>query len=185
MSGKAGSGQTAKGASGAAPRAVPVRKLGTRRMSELLPDVAGVAFRRFGFVQHAVVSRWAEIVGEKYAHVTAPESIRFPKGKRADGILSLTVVPAHAPMMQHVLPLIIERVNRFFGYGAVASVSLRQGEVLAPAKRVPIAPPVAVPVELGESLKSVGDPELKAVLEALAQGVAAKSAMIPVVGKVQ
>lgn len=180
MSGKAGSGQTAKGVSGDMPRS---RR--TRRMNELLPDVAGMAFRRFGFVQHAVVSRWPEIVGEKYAHVTAPESIRFPKGKRAEGVLSLTVVPAHAPMMQHVLPLIIERVNRFFGYGAVARVSLRQGEVTAPARRAPIAPPVAVPVELGDSLRSVGDPELRAVLEALAQGVAAKSAMIPVVGKVR
>lgn len=185
MSGKAGSGQTSKSVTSAAPHAIPARKLGTRRMSELLPEIGGVTFRRFGFVQHAVVSRWGEIVGDKYAHVIAPESIRFPKGKRADGVLSLTVVPAHAPMMQHVLPLIIERVNRFFGYVAVAKVSLRQGEVLAPAKRVPIARPVAVPVELGDSLKSVGDPELKAVLEALARGLAAQSAMIPVVGKVR
>jgi hypothetical protein len=180
MSGKAGSGQIAKGASRDVPRA---RK--TRRMSELLPDVGGVTFRRFGFVQHAVVSRWGEIVGEKYAHVTAPESIRFPKGKRADGVLSLTVVPAHAPMMQHVLPLIIERVNRFFGYAAVAKVSLQQGEIISPARRAPVALPKMVSTELGESLKSVGDPELKAVLEALAQGIAAKSAMIPVVGKVR
>jgi hypothetical protein len=56
-------------------------------VSELLPDVGRAAFRKFGFVQHAIVSRWNEIVGERYARVSAPESIRFPQGKRAEGVL--------------------------------------------------------------------------------------------------
>jgi hypothetical protein len=154
-------------------------------MGDMLPAVGGLAFRRFGFVQHAVVSRWAEIVGERYAHVSVPDSIRFPKGKRADGVLNLTVLPAHAPMMQHVVPLIIERVNRFFGYAAVARVSMHQGEVVRPSQRPARAPAKPVPVEIGDSLNAIGDPELRAVLEALAQGVAAQSANIPVLGRVK
>ena len=46
---------------------------GARAVSELLPKVGGAAFRKFGFVQSAVVSRWAEIVGERYARVSSPE----------------------------------------------------------------------------------------------------------------
>lgn len=91
-----------------------------RAVSDLMPEIGRAAFRRFGFVQSSVVSRWDEIVGARYAAVSAPEAIRFPVGKKSEGTLELTVEGAHATMMQHVLPEIIERVNRFFGYGAVA-----------------------------------------------------------------
>ena len=155
-----------------------------RSVSEMLPAVGAAAFKRFGFVQSSVVSRWNEIVGEKYAAVSAPESIRFPHGKRADGTLTLTVTNAHAPMMQHLEPVIIERVNRFFGYAAVARVTLRQGEVSRRAKvdaRPALRP---VPTELGDSLRSIADPELKAVLKSLARGVATASE-IPMLGKIK
>ncbi|MDB5693363.1 MAG: hypothetical protein JWO81_2426, partial [Alphaproteobacteria bacterium] len=55
----------------AAPRANRARSV-----SDMLPTVGGAAFRRFGFVQSSVVSRWREIVGERYARVSSPESIR-------------------------------------------------------------------------------------------------------------
>jgi hypothetical protein len=91
-----------------------------------------VAFRRFGFVQSAIVSRWSEIVGERYARVSSPESIRFPMGKKSGGVLTLLVEGAHSPLLQHLAPLIIERVNRFFGYEAVNRVVFRQGKPSAP-----------------------------------------------------
>ncbi|MES2988472.1 MAG: DciA family protein [Pseudomonadota bacterium] len=153
--------------------APPQRAMRARAVSELLPDVGRAAFRKFGFVQHSIVSRWAEIVGERYARVSTPESIRFPQGQRAEGVLSLVVGGAHAPMMQHIAPEIIERVNRFFGYTAVARLSIRHGEVKKLDKPVP--PPSLKPLteELSASLRGISDPELKNVLEALAAGVLA------------
>ncbi len=155
-----------------------------RRMAEMLPAIGGASFKRFGFIQSAIVSRWREIVGERYARVSAPESIRFPQGKRADGTLTVAVTGAHAPMMQHVIPEIIERVNLFFGYVAVAKVVIRQGEVARAAESTPRPERLPLPVELGESLRTVADPELRAVLESLAQGVATQSALT-VLGKVR
>jgi hypothetical protein len=167
------------------PESAPARPRGgrARAVSEIVPDVGRVAFRRFGFVQSSVVSRWPEIVGVKYASVSAPESIRFPPGKRADGVLTLVVAGAHATVMQHVAPTIIERVNRFFGYAAIVKVAIRQGDIQAPARAKPPLREVAVPVALSDSLKTVADPELKAVLESLARGVAAAT-IVPVVGKI-
>jgi hypothetical protein len=155
------------------PRPEPQRANRARPVSELLEDAGRATFRKFGFVQHSIVSRWSEIVGERYARVSSPESIRFPQGKRAEGVLHLLVSGAHAPMMQHIAPEIIERVNRFFGYTAVARLAIRHGEVKRPDKRVP--PPSLKPLseEMGASLRGIADPELKAVLEALAAGVAA------------
>src|SRR5215216_4647357 len=77
------------------------RRNGPRAAGEIVGDVGALAFKRFGFVQSAVVSRWREIVGERYAGVSTPESIRFPQGKRSGGVLTLVVEGAHAPMMQH------------------------------------------------------------------------------------
>ena len=148
-----------------------------RPISELMPEVGRTAFRRFGFIQSSVVTRWPDIVGPAHARICMPEAIRFPPGEKRDGILQLVVVPAHAPMISHVIPEIIERVNRFFGYRAIARVKIRQGAVQAPAaERRPAAPPSLkpIPVELGDSLRDIGDPELRAVLESLARSLTAK-----------
>ena len=150
------------------------RGSGARPISELMPEIGRTAFRKFGFVQSSVVTRWPEIVGERHARVCMPEAIRFPPGEKSEGILQLLVVPAHAPMISHVIPEIIERVNRFFGYNAVSRVKLRQGAVQPPAaKERPTAPPSLrpIPFELGDSLRDIGDPELRTVLESLARSL--------------
>ncbi|HVF94925.1 MAG TPA: DciA family protein [Sphingomonas sp.] len=160
-----------------APEPDAPRQNRARAVSELLPSIGGAAFKRFGFVQSSIVSRWSEIVGERWAGASVPESIRFPPGKKAEGVLTLTVRGAHAPMMQHIAPEIVERVNRFFGYAAVAKIQIRQGEVAAPVKRAPPVERAPMPVELGHGLKGIADPELRAVLESLAAGVAATTGL--------
>jgi hypothetical protein len=175
-------------------REEPARSKRPRAVSEMVPQAGGAAFRRFGFVQSSIVSRWPEIVGERYAGVSAPESIRFPPGKRSDGVLTLVVEGAHAPVMQHVAPVIAERVNRFFGYRAVERVSFKQGVVkLAKARPRPAPPSLRpLPADLGDSLREIADPELRTVLESLARGLVASEApaptqmmAIPVVGKIR
>jgi hypothetical protein len=54
----------AKPAAGERPRGGAARAV-----ADMLPDVGRAAFRRFGFVQSSVVSRWPEIVGPRYAGV--------------------------------------------------------------------------------------------------------------------
>ena len=171
--GKAPAGK--KGAKAVTPKPYRRPRGGeARAVSDLMPEIGRAAFRRFGFVQSSVVSRWDEIVGTRYAAVSAPEAIRFPIGKKSEGTLELVVEGAHATMMQHVLPEIIERVNRFFGYGAVARIKVRQGVVARPVAPKPAAPPMLkpVPMELGGSLREIADPELFAVLESLAKSLA-------------
>ena len=165
-----------------APEPEQPRQNRARAVSELLPSVGGAAFRRFGFVQSSIVSRWSEIVGERWAKACTPESIRFPVGKKADGTLTLVARGAHAPMLQHIAPEIVERVNRFFGYAAVARITIRQGEIARIEPRR--APPSlkAMPADMGDGLKGIADPELRAVLESLAAGVAAARPVLPKIG---
>jgi hypothetical protein len=162
-----------------------------RAVSDLLPDAGGAAFRRFGFVQSAIVSRWREIVGARYAQVSSPESIRFPTGKKSGGVLNLVVEGAHAPLMQHVAPAIIERVNRFFGYPAIERIAIRQGAVRAPPARArrAVKEETPIPPDMGDSLREVADPGLRACLESLARSLSSGEGAptvtaIPVVGRI-
>lgn len=144
-----------------------------RAAGELALDIGGLAFKRFGFVQGAVVSRWTEIVGERYAKVSTPESIRFPAGKKSGGTLTLGVDGAHAPLLQHLAPMIMERVNRFFGYEAVVKVVFRHGARAKAPPRPERPRPAPVPRELGQGLREIPDLELRAMLENLAGKIAA------------
>jgi hypothetical protein len=165
----------AKGKAKPAPRAYERPRGGeARAIADLVPEIGRTAFRKFGFIQSSVVSRWREIVGDRLAAVTQPAMIRFPAGQKAGGTLHLTISGAHAPMLQHVAPDLIAAVNRFFGYAAIAHVRMTHGQV-APAA-APVQPPAMlkpVPAELGDSLRDIGDPELRTVLERLAAGLAA------------
>lgn len=153
-----------------APRSCRPRSAG-----ELVGAIGDPSFRRFGFVQGSIVSRWAEIVGERYAKVSSPESIRFPAGRKSSGVLTLMVEGAHAPLMQHLTPIIIDKVNLFFGYAAVNRIVFRQGRPPAAAPK-PERPQLRpVPKELGEGLREIADPELRACLESLAARIAASS----------
>jgi hypothetical protein len=153
----------------------PERSCRPRAAGELVGDIGGQSFRRFGFVQSSIVSRWGEIVGERYAKVSSPESIRFPAGRKSGGVLTLLVEGAHAPLIQHLTPLIVERVNRFFGHAAVNRIVFRQGKPPAPQAK-PARPQLRpVPKELGEGLREIADPELRACLESLASRIAATS----------
>jgi hypothetical protein len=166
----------------AAAPARPSRSRGgeARGIADLIPAIGETSFRRFGFVQSNLVSRWAEIAGPRYAAMASPESIAFPRGQKAQGTLNLVVTSATAIFMQHAEPEIISRVNRFFGYEAVVRVKYRHGALSRPLRPEPrpAAPPSLKPISIapGDGLKPIGDPELQTVLESLARSMAEKEA---------
>lgn len=155
----------------------------SRSVAELVPEIGRKAFRRFGFVESAIVARWAEIVGPAYARHSAPDSLKFPQGKRSGGTLRLSVSGSHALLLQHVEPQIIERVNRFFGYDAVNRITLQQGRPAAmetePAANTAVG---EVPADVAGSLRAIADDSLRGSLEDLARQMSVTRGP-PVIGK--
>lgn len=140
-------------------------------MGELVDRAGHAAFKRFGFSQSAIVSRWHEIVGPVIARHSRPEALRLPPGGREGGVLELRVSGAFAPRLQMAERDIITQVNRFFGRAAVARLRLLHG--LVPAEAECPAPAPAVPSALEPSLKAISDPGLRAALEGLARQLGA------------
>jgi len=82
-----------------------------------------------------------------------------------------------ATQLQHQEPLIIQRINGYFGYGAIARLAITQGPVaLRPTRKPPAAPELTPQQErqLTERLTGIDDPELKNVLAALGRHLAVK-----------
>ena len=106
-----------------------------RPLSELLGKTLGDAFARQGFASTELVTRWTDIVGPEIAAHSEPEKIQWPRpldGQTAEpGTLVLRVEGPTAIEIQHLSAVILERVNRFFGWQAIAGLRLRQ----APLRR--------------------------------------------------
>lgn len=151
----------------------PERSRRARAVAELVPGIGGQAFRRFGFTQSALIERWPEIVGERYARHSRPESLSFPRGKQDGGTLRIAVAGALAPMLAHVEPQLIERVNRILGHAAVARIALRHADIDAPAAPPPALPEAPLSPEVRSSLRDIADPDLRASLESLAAALSA------------
>ncbi len=147
-----------------------------RRASRILPAVTRGPLAKRGFGEVDIVLRWREIVGDTLADQCRPERIAFPRGERRRGVLHLIVAPAAAPEVQHLAPLLLERVNAFHGYRAVERVSLTQRPLpVAPARRAerPAEAPLdpAQKAKLEADLADVADPDLRAALRRLGRSV--------------
>jgi hypothetical protein len=129
---------------------------------------APIIAKRGGAILVRLKAEWAAIIGAEWAALTWPHSL----GR--DGALKLRVAPSAALELQHRTPLLIERINLFFGRSVVSRLSLVQG--LLPLDSASHEPGVtglaAIEVErLEEQLSGIADPELRAALGRLGHAV--------------
>jgi hypothetical protein len=155
------------------PAEPPARHNRPRVIADLVGRVGERSFRRFGFVQAAILERWSEIVGEQYARHCRPISLKpAAKGSAGGGTLAIAATGALAPMIAHVEAQIIERVNRVLGHGAVARITVSQGRSMTPRLAPAPAHAAPLPEATQSTLKDIADPELRTALESLAQALA-------------
>lgn len=143
---------------------------GPRAIAATLPRVTRASLGRRGFADAAMIAQWPAVIGEALARRTAPVRIAFPPGRRDGGTLHLRAESgAMALELQHLEPVLIERVNAFFGYRAVIRMAITQGPLprlpgRRPAPRpAPLVDPATVEAELG----GIEDPELRRALAGL------------------
>jgi hypothetical protein len=135
-------------------------------------NLTAAAFQSHGFAQADVLGRWDEIVGKALAAAARPERIRWPRGSKATGSGTLVVkaLAGRGLEVQQAVPLIIERINRFLGYGAIMAVRIHQSQDLKETVQ-----PKALPVPLPAAPPGIAEPELAAALQRLGGGVRARS----------
>lgn len=138
------------------------------------------AFGRRGFADGAIIADWPSVIGEHLAELSEPERITYPQGKRSGGTLHLRIASGSiAVELQHLEPLLIERINGYFGYKAVEKVRLIQAPLakIGHKKKNAERPPLNEKKtrEVAQILSDVDDPELREALDRLARAIVSRS----------
>ena len=106
-----------------------------RPLSEFMGATLSDSLKAQGFASTEIIARWADIVGAEIAAHSEPMKITWPRPAGDDApepaTLVLRVEGPAALEIQHLSAVILERVNRFFGWQAIGRIALRQ----APLRR--------------------------------------------------
>ena len=139
-----------------------------------LPKVTRRTLGRHGLAEGGLVTDWAAVVGQTIAERSLPLRLSFTSRERRDGTLHVRVSGALALELQHLEPLVLERINGYFGYRAVGRLRIHQGPVpsLPESRRPPASAPTAqAEAEIGSLLSGVEDPDLREALRGLGRSL--------------
>lgn len=110
--------------------------ISAKPLSLLLNDVFAEAYAKQGFAARELVTRWAQIAGPEIAAHAEPLKMQWPRPVEGQpqepATLVLRVEGPMALEIQHSADVILERVNRFFGWSAVGKLAFRQAPCRAP-----------------------------------------------------
>ncbi|HET7680332.1 MAG TPA: DciA family protein [Xanthobacteraceae bacterium] len=148
---------------------------GARPLAEFLGVCLSDAFKQQGFASAELVTRWTDIVGPEIAAHAEPMKVQWPRavGNAAPepGTLVLRVDGPAAIEIQHLANVILERVNRFFGWQAVDRLALRQAPLSRRGKKAAKAPDPEAAARIAAGLPQVTDDELRNALARLGAAV--------------
>ncbi len=152
-------------------------KLRARPLVDITNGLLAESFRKQGFASSELVVRWATIVGEDVAVCAEPLKIQWPRGPESQGTIPGTLVlrvegPA-ALEIQHMSHVILERVNRYFGWHAIDRIAIRQAPLRRPPRKPDRRPDPALVRSIAETMPEA-DEGLRMALSRL--GAAVKTA---------
>jgi len=156
----------------------PIDKPGktqARPLADILRNTIKDVFAKQGFAATELVTRWGEIVGPEIAAHCEPDKIQWPRAYGANdappGTLVLRVEGPTAIEIQHLSGVILQRVNRFFGWQAVTDLRLRQAPLGRRDKPKPPVPDHAAAERMAASLTEINDEKLRAALARLGTAI--------------
>ena len=174
------------------PSPAPIRRPpNARSVGAFVPTLTRKAFEKYGFSAASLLTDWATIVGSEWATCTAPERLKWPQGVDAYGdvaddragrpgaTLVLRVDGPRALEIEHRRRQILERINAYFGYRAVAEIRIIQAPLPMPAvprpqfqtTTAPTIDPAVVAAAAGAALADIADERLRTALARLGDAV--------------
>ncbi len=162
------------------------RRGGLKAVGAHVGRLTGPLVRRRGTATARLQAEWSLIVGTEIARHSLPERLvggpAPPEARGArktgkptgGGTLKLRVDGPLALELQHQAPQLIERINGYFGYPAVARLQIVQGPLPNPR---PAPPPMPRPLDaarqraLRERVAPIGDDALRQALERLGRAI--------------
>ena len=155
------------------------RQARTCRVGPLVLDAITPICQQNGFVQARILLEWDYIVTPQFSQFCTPLKVTFPLKQRHNGRLLLRATSSMATEISYLEPLILSRINQYFGYQAISKISLQQGPVAkrAPRKMTTSKPlPEAEQTRLQNNVQPIEDERLRAALLSLGVGISQEMA---------
>ena len=128
-----------------------------------------------GFAQIELVTRWAEIAGQRLSEHCFP--YRLSAGGASGATLTLIADDRAALELQHQAPKLIDKINTYFGAARVSKIKVVAGDLPKPpsprAAKRPLS--AAEEAELKSRVAQVEDADLRAALARLGRHALAES----------
>jgi hypothetical protein len=162
----------------------PARRPRIKTLAELVPGCMSDALAAQGFASSEIITNWTTIVGRELGERSEPVKLQWPaRGAAANpaapkpsATLLVRVESAFVLELQHSSGVIIERINRYFGWACVGALRFRQGPVTR-QRKAPPRPLQADPDTRRRVAETVGeteDPRLGEALRRLGEAVATR-----------
>jgi hypothetical protein len=147
-----------------------------KELGRCILPVTKDALKKRGFFEYRLIEEWPLIVGEHMARYSSPLKVSFEINKRTDGVLHIQVGSAMALEFQHLQPIILDRISTYFGYKAIARLTLHQGGYLPlPAQPASVVHPAPMNENLSAIVASCTDEDLRNQLASLGTYLSAKN----------
>ena len=150
-----------------------------RPLSEFTAATLSEGLKAQGFASAELIARWADIAGPDIAAHSEPLKINWPRAigdaTPEPATMVLRVEGPAALEIQHLTAVILERVNRFFGWQAIGRLALRQ----APLRRreAPTPPPPPDPetaASIAATMPAIENDDLRQALARLGASIKQK-----------
>ena len=128
-------------------------------------------FKAQGLAASKLIGEWEQIIGKEMAAHTLPTKLTFAKDKNSGGTLTIACSGAHALALQHMQPIILERIASYFGYRAVARIAIEQRPLSAAPLKKTAQKRTYKKVDTA-CIMELGDSELHAAFSSLAKTLA-------------
>jgi hypothetical protein len=160
------------------PAAPRPRRAWSRPLADFVHGLVDPVVARQGFGQSDLLLHWDEIAGERLAAICEPVRLiwpprgpkRSPDAAAEPATLVLRVANGFGLDLQHLAPVLIERVNAHLGWRCVGRLRIDQGRLERRKPAAAARPAAPAPAALARAQALTGgieDPGLREALDRL------------------
>lgn len=163
------------------------RGRGFQRASDMTRGAVERIAAKQGFAEADVLLNWAAIVGAEHATKCRPVKVHYG-AKSVGATLVVQTDSGRAPEIEHLGPRIIQRINAYYGYGAIRRLKITQStgygrtnnapgfaEAQTPFDAPAVNPSRADLEEVSRMTQDIASPGLKAALDQMGANVLARA----------
>lgn len=152
-----------------------------RSLSTIMPALTKDILGKRGILFGKMVVEWSNIMGDDLSRKAVPVNLKFSaktaKGGKSQAVLHLAASSAASLELTYQKPLMIERLNAFFGYNAIKDIKFIHthdaGRLSRPKRKASPAKPLPLTKkqEIDRLTAGIAENDLQTALKNLGKGI--------------